>query len=343
MGTGLTPYYDSLRAAGKVYMHRQFRNGMVYDAMNSGRVLTTTGCLLQRNGLYIPLGQVAYEDVPLPVLTEFSVLAKIRVDSTTADAVGSACIFGDFPGVAVKGWQVGLFSAGGIMGYRAVAAVGGLVAAQGDQFIACETHWRGFAYDNSNAVTMTKNGVTTATLGSAGAITWATADGIQFGKWVGATRYNQMLVEDLVYITQRLSDAEQQTLIAELDDTVYESNNLLGNVSSYVAQYGILADELTVSSGSLGQLDSLQVSTGQHKMSTELYEGRLAKTIVCVADGNIILPNPDAATTYTIYYKKYTGGAWTSATSASTTIALVAGEKVLWATADGRDCLYMEV
>lgn len=151
-----------------------------------------------------------------------------------------------------------------------------------------------------------------------------------------------------VFNIANLSDAEIATLTDELDNQIiYETNPLVLN-SSYPhvgssvleARFGILADECTMSAGqSLGQLDALRVVSGTHKCSTELYGTKLAKTIVCVTNGTVRLPDPRPELGTTFAFKKYTGGAWTDATSGSTDIALTAGEKILWATQDASVCL----
>ncbi len=352
MTTGLRPYYDSLRAAGKIYQHRVFRSGSVYDLMNTGRVLTNTGTQLQRNGLFIPLGQVAYEDVPLPALTEFTVLAKIRVDATTADGTATATVIGTFSDTGLVGWQDGIFSDGGTLKHRISVKIGAsLRSVFGDVYIPGDLHWRGIHYDASNFATMTKDAVVTATLADAGALGQSTIDGIQLGKRVGGTKYNQMLCSEIIVTSQRLTTVQEAVLYAELDDTVYESNNLIGNkdyptigTSVWEARYGLLAGETTMSAGqSLGQLDPLKVVSGTHKATTFLYNGVLAKGIKCVTAGNIILPDtvPDKGTIWVYRYYDDSAGAWETRTSASATVSLDAvNDLILWCDINSQNYLY---
>jgi hypothetical protein len=217
-----TSFLHSLIAAGKIYQHRPFRAGVITDVMGTGRVLTNTGTQLQRNGIYIPLGQIAYEDVVLPDIAEFTALAKVRIDQTTATAA-SATVFGNLLSASpYHGWQARTVVSG-TMKYSLQAFTGGsLQVAIGDSFVPGETHWRGVHYDAANAMTMTKNGVVVATLTNAGAITNTNCiDGIQFGKRIGSANYNQMLVEDYILVSQRLTTAQEAVLYAELDSISY--------------------------------------------------------------------------------------------------------------------------
>lgn len=152
-------------------------------------------------------------------------------------------------------------------------------------------------------------------------------------------------------INKYLTPAEHAQLYDEIvNQMTWETNNLIINstyptigTSVWEARYGLLAGEQTMSAGqSLGQLDPLKVVSGTHKASTELYSGVLAKTIVCVTAGDIILPDPrpDLGTTWAYRYYDDSAAAWESRTSATATVALDdVGDRILWATADGRTCL----
>lgn len=159
-------------------------------------------------------------------------------------------------------------------------------------------------------------------------------------------------IHEFVYVFNTIPSAANIALLAdELDNNIqYEQksitiNGVLAAGQPYwIARYGILAGETTMSAGQeLGQLGTLKVSTGTHKCSTFLYGTKLAKGIQCVTAGNIVLPNPHLELGGTYYYKYYTNATttWSDATSATPTITLAAaGDRILWATYDGKTCLY---
>jgi hypothetical protein len=344
-----TPFYNSLLAAGKIYCHRIFNSGR-FTCDQSGRVLTTTGCQLQRNGLYVPLGQIAYEDVVLPEVSEFACLAKIQVNNTTAGAT-SATVFGDYMNNNAGGWQCGLFVIGATTGYRITARTNlGLVSDQGDVFIPGEKHWRGISYSAAVPISMSKNGVTTKSLPSSGALVWSTIDGIQYGKRIGGTVANGMLVEQSIYITQRLSDADQQTLIAELDEIgrmlnwncggpVYNPDGTL--YRTFLADNGLICDETAATAGAGKTISNSRLIYGDGTVRAKAIRelagpaGLLGRSIECTVAGPITLPNvPNASGTWSFWHKT-AAGAWTlnpaiTSGTTDTTFTLALGDKLFW-------------
>jgi hypothetical protein len=205
--------------------------------------------------------------------------------------------------------------------------------------IFCAASWR---ENNVTGAQCYVNGAASgASVSSVGKTSWSMTDK-PFALRMGSG--SCYLVFCVGFIKKWLTAAEHATLYDEIVNQIrYETQSMIVNSTFptlggdvYRACYGLLAGEKTMSAGqSLGQLDALKVVSGTHKCSTELYSGQLAKTVVCVTNGTVRLPDPRPTLGTTFSFMKYSGGAWASATSASTDIALTAGEKLLWATADG--------
>lgn len=161
----------------------------------------------------------------------------------------------------------------------------------------------------------------------------------------------QETIARIVICKSELTGAQQITLQDELQNQIqYESQSMIVNstfptigTSVWEARYGLLAGEQTMSAGQdIGQLASLKVSTGTHKMTTFTYNGQLAKGIQCVTAGNIILPDPRPTLGTTWAYQYYTAAttSWAAVTSATATVTLAAaGDRILWATQDGQTAL----
>lgn len=350
--TGLRPYYDSLRAAGLIDAHYIFRAGTLYDIIG-GRVVTPTSCCLQKNGLFIPYSQNASSSGnDLSGVTEFTMMIKANLSKVAADAVLASSYRAAAP---VSGAQLTKTGANNQLRLVVVDSTGaiGVVNGANDSIVLNSDLWYSGTCKNNDVASVFVNGVQTGGDGSFAGKTFLpnTTSGLYFGNRLGGTLYSQEVCAEYISIKLALTEAQQQTLQAELDDTVYETNNLIINKdyptigsSVWEARYGLLAGEQTMSAGQdIGQLASLKVSTGTHKATTILYNGVPAKGIKCVTAGDIILPDtiPDKGTTWVYRYYDDSAGTWETRTSASATVSLDAvDDLILWCDINSQNYLY---
>lgn len=358
--TGLTPLLDSLKAAGRIKFFWDFRSGSVKDIMLTGIDFSTgTGGIIQRgcmagNGLLV----VPTTANPNMSGTAFSVIARLRPNAYVS-AGTKPVIIGDTAGsTATGGWALWITKATGHLTMRVYsnASAKESLGAAGNAVLGRKNTFGASYKDNdANGLQSYVDGVATgAVVSTVGhAVFWRNS-ALKLFEGVGPVSNNQLVCNlDYILITNNyfLSAAEHATLTDELDNQIrYETQSMIVNSTFptlggdvYRACYGILAGETTMSAGqSLGQLDPLKVSTGTHKATTFLYNGVLAKGIQCVTAGDIILPDPrpDLGTTWGYMYYTAATTSWAAVTSATATVTLAAaGDRILWATADGRTCL----
>jgi len=158
-----------------------------------------------------------------------------------------------------------------------------------------------------------------ATLASVLPITWATLDGIQLGRRVSGTKYNQMLCEDLILIAQRLTTAQESVLEAELDSIVYNWNpggRILDKdgalLYDYMGDWGII-QSVAAEGGAVGQNISntgfqCYDTTGRFQVVREVAgpNGILGKSILATAGSarkisKRNIPNSSGTWSYYIY------------------------------------------
>lgn len=349
MTTGLTPYYNSLRAAGLIDAHYAFRSGVCYDIIGNRTITMGAGCLLQRNGAQTPLGaSMVSSNLHLQGATEGTVMC-LATPIYGNDATYRQ-LLGDMNTGVTAGFQIQL-NASGTLAAR-IATSGGSKSATGGAGTGAtygQKNWYSFSFKNNNSLTLFKDGVQQGVPTSLAGLTYtqSTASGIYWGQIQGGTRYLSALYHCTIVVKSALTEAQQQTLIDELDNQIrYEQQSMIVNHlfptlggDVYRGLYGILAGEVTMSAGqSIGQLDALKVSTGTHRMNTFRYNGQLAKGIKCVTAGNIVLPDPrpTLGTTWAYRYYDDSAAAWSDRTSATATVALdAANDIILWCTADG--------
>ena len=360
--TGRTPLLDSLRAAniqGAIYY--DWRSGSFRNLYGDWGHISTVNAnhRLQRNGFLIqsPTAQTTtsesfvYPDMSqLTVLSRHACLSSPAVYQSTINVGKSSAPRSDLNlGIGYPGnllFRANIFANG-----TAVAI--GQATSTDNKIQSWATRWK---KNDAVGFKQYRNGVPIGTTAS----TLAQADDMIYTGENANFRIasassgtpTAALLQYLFFIPNYyLSDADIATLTDELDNQIkYESNNLIINStyptigsSVWEARYGLLAGEVTMRAGqSIGQLDPLKVSTGTHKATTILYNGKLAKAIQCVTAGNIILPNPRPTLGTTWGYMYYTAATltWAAATSATATVTLAAaGDRILWATQDGQNCL----
>lgn len=349
--TGLTPTIDSLNSYKHCWI--KYGSGSIYDVVNASAITMHSSSVLQRNGEYINGDNSSTVAIP-----DFTAGAPINVFiRAKIDSIGSSN--GHFLIKINTSVHKGFF-----------LKVDSLRRLQMTQYCEDSSY---VSNTVSSAIELGEFHTYSAEMQSNSADGVRTfIDGVQSGasgnttgktiRHLGAEklylfRYasNQLcrgVVSDVLIFQNVILTPAQHLLIAdELNNQIkYEQKSITINGSwsagqpYWIARYGILAGETTMSAGQiLGQLDTLKVSTGTHKCSTFLYGTTLAKGIQCVTTGNIILPNPRPELGGTYYYKYYTAAttSWADATSATPTVTLAAaGDRILWATYDGKTCLY---
>lgn len=327
--TGLTPLLNSLIANNNIIAMVPFNNGTTYSSIGNWSATPTSTVRLNRGGASVTSvsGSIYYQYTGLnaALTNELSVVSIIIPVST-----------GDY--MANNG-KFALFCYGASMAFKftsntttsAVSANNSLVLGKRTCIICTRTN------ANPSLGNIYIDGTLSGAANqSTGTITAGTVE-MRLAQSIGNTQ--------LVMFINRIITAPEAVILTDelLNQIKYEPQSMI--VKSYTAGqdvwracFGILAGELTMSAGqSLGQLDALKVASGTVKMSTELYNGQLAKTIVRVSGtpATVTLPDPRPSVGTTWAYRLYTGGAWTDATSASATISIAEGEKVLWCTQDG--------
>lgn len=334
--TGLTPLLDSRIAAGKCDCFVDFRSGAMYDRVG-GR--TFTGSVnLQRNGLYIPQGFPATASSILGLTTEGTVMISCMPLSNAAEATNDLIDdinIGTAKGLtlnfsATNTFQVTIYSSGGIKSKN---------LAGGGAFNIKRVY--SMTFKNNDVLQSYVNGV--ATTGAATSLAGETFVPSDLVLRVGGRAASRFMRENVywAYIDKEvLTEAQQQTLIDELDNQIrYETQDCFWPVSATVywrGAFGALADETARAAGrSIGDINELVVASGTHKMSTEKLDGILTKCLVCVTNGTINLPAYNLGANYV--FEKFTAstGLWTTVTQASRAVALLAGDKILWANQTG--------
>lgn len=351
MTTGLTPTIDSLNSYKHCWI--KYGSGSIYDVVNASAITMHSSSVLQRNGEYINGDNSSTVAIP-----DFTAGAPINIFvRAIINSIGAS-----------NGHILAKVSTGAKEGFRFRADTSLRLTA--DQYCTDESSVVSTA---TNAIKLGEFHTYSAEMQSNSADGVRTfIDGVQSGASGNTTgktirhlgtaalslfRYasNQLcrgVVSDVLIFQNVILTPAQHLLIAdELDNQIrYESQSMIVNSTFptlggdvYRACYGILAEEVTMSAGQdIGQLASLKVSTGTHKMNTFRYNGQLAKGIKCVTAGNIVLPDPrpTLGTTWAYRYYDDIAATWESRTSATATVALdAANDIILWSTADGQTAL----
>lgn len=352
MATGRTPTIDSLNSYKHCWI--RFGRGTIYDEVYGSTISLHSSSLLNRNGAFIIGTNISTVAIP-----DFTAGAPInvfmRVFTMGCDGTSTPTFCHKINTTAKEGFRLLFDSSLRLFAQQYMtddSIVSSSVSSAGTvplwQFSVISFQ----AQSNSaNGVQAFLNGISAGAAGStAGKTIRHRGSATPFRILGYATSQNIIgIVSDILIFQNIVLTASQHLAIAsELSNELkYETSPIVVNSgyptygsSVWEARFGILAGEVTMSAGSsIGQLNDLRVVSGTHKCSTELYGTKLAKTIVCVTNGTVRLPDPRPELGTTFAFKKYTGGAWTDATSGSTDIALTAGEKILLATQDASVCL----
>lgn len=338
MVTGLTPLLDSLRAAGYVLWDVDYRSGTFYDGLNNISVTPDANFGLKRDGLDCRYAAgattLSTPNQTVNNITELTMLSYFKPCLTTSST-----------GIRILSMDSGNTklnpnSSGVIRGD--VSATGGVCTASGgaSHIVNGKKCFGGFSWRENNATGMQRY-VDGAAFGANVDTTGKTAfslAGLPFAVRMGAGSqydcYRNMIIK------KWLTTAEHATIYDEIvNQMVFETQDCFWPVSTTVywrGAYGALARETAMAAGrSIGDINELVVASGTHKMSTERLDGILTKCLVCVTNGTINLPAYNLGANYV--FEKFTAstGLWTTVTQASRAVALLAGDKILWANQTG--------
>ena len=355
MTTGLTPTIDSLNAYKHCWL--RFGSGTAYDEVNRVTASLHSSSYMTRGGVYINGTYLSVVDIP-DFYSGAPINVFVRAKLAEPDGTLNPVIVHKANTSTLEGFIFRIFhttSSGKIFASQyctdnslVLSGTGGTRTIKYGVFSVSSLQCRS---NSADGVQCFIDGVPFDSKGSTIGKTIRHCGSAARLRILGyaPTQNSRGIVSDILIFQNVILTEYQHYLIAsELNNEIRYGysplviNNGYGTIGTSVweARYGILADEKTMTAGNvIGYIDEFKVISGSFKMTTEMYGSVLAKVISCVTNGTVRLPDPRPELGTTFAFKKYTGGAWTDATSGSTDIALTAGEKILWATQDASVCL----
>lgn len=347
MTTGLTPTLNSLKAlvvAGTNKGHFfDLRSGSLRSLWSDLTLTPAGGARLQRNGGACAVPGTDYFRSAATGLSgteaSFGVIFKltgypsssaypIRDDDTGLSDWAVLISNSTFRPTLAVGFSGGTKQTAAIAGTEVINGVVSSVSGS-------------FRNNNADGVRCYKDGmaIAHANVATTGETLLFPDNGLMLGRAVAANGFIGIIIAAWE-INKYLTAAEHAALYDEIvNQLTYETQDCLWPVSTTVywrGAFGALARETAMAAGrSIGDINELVVASGTHKMSTEKLDGILTKCIVCVTSGTINLPAYNLGANYV--FEKYTAstGLWTTVTQASRSVALLVGDKILWANQTG--------
>ncbi len=221
------PYYDSLVAAGLIEADYAFTNGTLYDIIG-GRVVTPgAASRLQRNGLATDLttNNISSGNV-LQNVTEGTVMCLCTPRAISAGVPAeSLCFASDMNNVATAGFILSTRGTLGTIRFVASSNTGANVTAEGTagSFVIGKKAWFSGTFKNDDTVKVFLNGVESGSASYAGR-TKTNGEILYIGNRAVVSRRIAGLYARLVSIKIALTEAQQQTLQAELDSLSYPTS-----------------------------------------------------------------------------------------------------------------------
>lgn len=333
------PYYRELLAAGLIDADYAFINGTLYDTI-AGKVITPGNSRLQRNGaVTFPSTQLDSNGFVLQGATEGTIMIKVRPTSIMGTAGTNAIAASDTPNG---------FLLGAITGYQASFAVHDgttFVSVNAGSFVLGELAWYSGKFQNNDKVYVAKNGVTLGSTSFAGKVADIPANVFRVGGRSSAGRGVPGLYARAFVVRVLLSDAQEQTLQAELDSIGYDLNSggividpaTGATLYDYKGGYGIIESTANEGGATGTPISNTEWvcgdATGRFKVVTQTGpNGQRGKGIKCITGGTLTKLSVSAADTWLYHWYDDSATAWKTqadAIHAGATFTLAAND-ILW-------------